>query len=265
MHACQRTLRKRQRPLQPGHGQAVGNVLARLLRAQCVEVVARDDALRQLFQLRRGHHGAQLGLADQDDLQQLALAGLQVGQQAQLLQHVRRQVLRLVDDEHVVAPGRVLAQQEVVERVQTVLDGLGAGHRGPVGDAELVANGTQQLGHRELGIEDVGHVAVRGHLLQEAAAHGGLAGAYLAREQHEAAARIQPVEQMRQGLAVPFAHEQVARVGGDGKRRLCKAEEGCVHGAEDTTPRRSAWRRSRRAANRHAQRDSGFHPWGLTL
>ena len=69
---------------------------------QRVEVVARDHALRQLLELGPREHRAQLGLADQDDLQQLALVGLQVGQQAQLLEHVGRQVLRLVDDQHVV-------------------------------------------------------------------------------------------------------------------------------------------------------------------
>jgi hypothetical protein len=73
---------------QPGHGQPVGDVLRGLGLAQRVEVKARDHALRQLLQLRAGQHRAQLGLADQHDLQQLALAGFQVGQQAQLLQHV---------------------------------------------------------------------------------------------------------------------------------------------------------------------------------
>ena len=86
----------------------------------------------------------------EDDLQQLALAGLQIGQQAQLLQHVGRQVLRLVDDEHVVAPGGMLLQQEGVERIQAVLDGLDAGRGGLVRHTELVADRAQQFGHREL-------------------------------------------------------------------------------------------------------------------
>jgi hypothetical protein len=77
-----------QRALQAGHGQAVVDVLRRSRLRQRAQVVARDDALRQLLQFRPRQHGAQLGLADEDDLQQLALAGLQVGQQAQLLQHL---------------------------------------------------------------------------------------------------------------------------------------------------------------------------------
>ena len=132
--------------------------------------------------------------------------------------------------------GGMLLQQEGVERIQAVLDGLDAGRGGLVRHTELVADRAQQFGHRELGVEDVGHIAVRRYLLQKAAADGGLAGADLAGEQHEAAARVQAVEQMRQRLAVPLAHEQVARIGGDGERRVLQAKERGVHGGEDTTP-----------------------------
>ena len=95
---------------------------AGLLLGQRIEVISRDHALRQLLEFRAREHAAQLGLADQHDLQQLALAGLQVGQQAQLLQHVGRQVLRLVDDQHVVLADRVGAQQVLVEPVDVILE-----------------------------------------------------------------------------------------------------------------------------------------------
>ena len=91
-----------QRRGQPGHREAVADVAPVSLVGQRTQVVARDHALRELFQLGPREHLAQLGLADQDDLQQLAFVGLQVGQQAQLLQHVGREHLRLVDDQHVV-------------------------------------------------------------------------------------------------------------------------------------------------------------------
>jgi len=106
---------------QASHRQPVLDVVRRLLLGQRVEVEARHHPLRELLQFGLEQHVAQLGLADQDDLQQLALVGLQVGQQAQLLQHVDRQVLRLVDDQHVVQPRGVGAQQEFVERVDMVL------------------------------------------------------------------------------------------------------------------------------------------------
>jgi hypothetical protein len=158
------------------------------------------------------------------------IAGFQVGEQAQLLQHFGRQVLRLVDDEHVVAPRRMGLQQEGVERVEVVLH---CRHHGLAGhlDMELVADRLQQLDHRELGVEDVGDVAMRRDLLEEQPANRGLAGADLAGQQHEAASAAQAVQQVGERLAVPLAHEQVARIGRDRERIALQAEIGRVHGA----------------------------------
>ena len=234
--ALQRLALERHRAAQARHFEPVLHVLRRFHRRERAQVVAGDHPLRELFQVLAREHGAQLGLADQDDLQQLALARLEVGEQAQLLQHVGRQVLRLVDDEHVVAPGGVGAQQEVVQRIEVVL------HRGRLlvaarhGDVELVADRLQQLDHRELGIEDVGDVAVGRDLLQEQAAHRGLAGADLARQQHEAAPAAQPIEQVGQRLPVALAHEQVARVRRDGERLALQPEIWRIHGRKDNAP-----------------------------
>jgi hypothetical protein len=60
------------------------------VRTQRVQVKARDDALCQLLEFGLGQHGAQFGLADEDDLQQLAFTGFQVGEQPQLLQDFGR-------------------------------------------------------------------------------------------------------------------------------------------------------------------------------
>ena len=195
---------------------------------------ARDHALRQLLELGPLEHRAQLGLADEDDLQQLALVGLEVGEQAQLLEHVGREHLRLVDDEDVVLADGVGLEQEVVERVDVGLDrrrlAVGGGDR----HVELVADRLQQLDHGELRIEDVGDVAALRDLLEEAAADGRLAGADLAREQHEAAAAADAVEQVRQRLAVALAHVEVARIRRERERLLLQAEEPHVHGRENT-------------------------------
>ena len=72
-------------------------------------------------------------------------------------------------------------------QAQARCGGRTGGRRGH-GHAKLVAHRLQQLGHRELGVEDVGHIAVRRNLLQKAAANGGLAGANVASEQHKAPA-----------------------------------------------------------------------------
>ena len=99
-----------------------------------------------------------------------------------------------------------------------------------IGDAEFDADGREQFLHRQLGIEDIGHVAGRGNLLQQAAAYRGLARAHLAREQHEAAVAAHAIEQMRQRLLVALAQVEIARVRRNGERRFGEAKVLLVHG-----------------------------------
>ena len=67
-------------------------------------------------------------------------------------------------------------------------------------------------------------------MLQEATAYRGLAGSDLAGQQHKTAAAIDPIQQMRQRLAVPVAHEQIARVGRNREGRLFQSEKLGIHG-----------------------------------
>ena len=121
-------------------------------------------------------------------------------------------------------------EQKVVERIDIDLHRSRLAARQLDRDPELVADRLDQLGDGELGVEDVGDVAALGDLLEKAAADGGLAGADLAREQDEAAAAADAVQQVRQRLAVALAHVEIARVGGEGERLLLQAEEPHVHG-----------------------------------
>ena len=120
--ALQRLAVERDRPRHAGDREAVANVVLGLLGRERLQVKARDDALRELLEVGPLEHRAQLGLADQDDLQELALVGLEVRQQAQLLEHLGRELLRLVDDQDVVLADCVRLQQEVVEGVDIGLD-----------------------------------------------------------------------------------------------------------------------------------------------
>jgi hypothetical protein len=52
-------------------------------------VIACGDALGELAKLGPVQQGAEFGLAQQDDSQQLSLVRLQIGQQADLFQHRR--------------------------------------------------------------------------------------------------------------------------------------------------------------------------------
>ena len=198
-----------------GHGQAVVDVAGRLVGRQRPQVIAGDHALRQLLQFGPGQHGAQFRLADEDDLQQLALARFQVGQQAQLFQHGGGQVLRFINDQHIVLALRMAGQQVRIDGIDIAFH---AGNIWRHGDAELLADRQQQFLDGQFRIENVGKLAIVRDLLHEAAAHGGLAGADFPRQQHETAAAAHAVQQMRERLTVALAHEQVAGIGSDRKR-----------------------------------------------
>jgi hypothetical protein len=112
---------------QARHLQAVLDVLRGFGGRQRVQVVARNHPLRQLLHVGALQHVAQLRLADQHDLQQLALIGFQIRQQPQLLQHLRGQVLGLIDDEDVLMSLGMAVQQVGIEPVHVLLDpGRGA-------------------------------------------------------------------------------------------------------------------------------------------
>ena len=219
------------------------DVLQGLGLVEGAEVKTRNHPLGELFEFGLAQDGAQLGLTDQDDLQQLALTGLQVGQQAQLLQHIGREVLRLVDDEHIaLAPG-VAGQQVGVERIEVVLDGRRANALVLHLNVKFAADRLEQVADGQLGVEDVGDPAVLGQLFEEATAHRGLASADFATEQHKTTAAPNAVEQMRQRLPMALAHEEVARVRCNGKRALFEPEKLGVHAPEHTAAFQARQRR----------------------
>ena len=142
-----------------GDARAVADVGKRLALSQRFEVIAAGDALRKLAQFLLCQHFAQLRLADQDDLQQLLGFGLEIGQQAHLLEHVGREVLRLVDHQHHAPASAVRIEQEVREEVDERLDAaLGAGRHLHV---QLVADGEQEFRGRDARVQDQRDVAMR--------------------------------------------------------------------------------------------------------
>src|SRR5581483_748649 len=127
-----------------GHAQAVPNVGDRLLMGQGIEVVASRNALRELAQLVAGQQLAQLRLSDEDDLQQLLRVGLEIGEEPYLLEHLRSQILSLIDHEHDAAAVAMGTQQIVTEDVDEILEASRRRVRYP--DAELLADREQELG-----------------------------------------------------------------------------------------------------------------------
>ena len=203
------------------------HVGGRFLARQRIEVVAAGDALRELPQVVAREHVAQFGLADQDDLQQLLRFGLEVGEQAHLLEHLGRQVLRLVDDQHHALALGMRLEQVAIEDVDQLLH---AAH-GVVGqqDAQLLADRQQELRRVHARVQDQRDLGVVRLLGQQRADDGGLAGADFAGELDEAAGLGDAIDQVRQRLGVATAEEQVARVRRDREGLLGQAVERKVH------------------------------------
>ena len=100
---------------------AVTHVRRRLIPVERLQVVARGHALRKLSQVIARERVTELGLADQQDLQQLFGVRLEVRQQANLLQEFRIEVLGLIDDQDGAPTALVCGQQMAVQRVRESL------------------------------------------------------------------------------------------------------------------------------------------------
>src|SRR5262249_47270915 len=155
------------------------------------QVPAQRDALVQLRELGIEQQLAQLRLADEDDAQQLARGRLQVEEQADLLQQLDGEGLRLVEDDHARAAGLALRDQVRVERVEQIGLAL-TGRREP----ELAADAAQQIERREGRGERVRGGDVWTQLGEERPQQRGLAGADLAGDADEAARFGEPQPQV---------------------------------------------------------------------
>ncbi len=227
------------------HRQPMPQVGLGLGLIQRQQVIARGDALGELAQLGLRHDAAQLRLAQQDDLQQFLGGGFQIGEQADLLQRLVGEVLRLVHDQHhAQAPG-VGVDQEGVERIDQRLERIA-----PAGkvDLQLLGDALEQLDRSQARIEHQGHAHVVGQLLQQQPAQRGLSRAHLAGELHEtaAAALADAVEQVRQRVAVALAQEDEARIGRDRERRFAQAVEVEVHAVHKAGVKSDAVKRTER-------------------
>jgi len=156
-----------------------------LIGIERVEVIARGDALCELAQFGTRELFAQLGLSEQDDLQQLLRRCFEVGQQTHLFERCGRQVLCLVDDQHHAQSGRVGFEQVSVECVHQRLDVAAAAVQI---QPQFLADRLQQLGGRQQRIEDQCNSCVGRQLFEQQPADGRLAGADFAGQLDETAA-----------------------------------------------------------------------------
>ena len=104
------------------------------------------------------------------------------------------------------------------------------------------------------GIEDHRDVGMTRHALEQRAHDRGLAGADFAGELNEAAGLVDAVQQVRERLRMPLAHEEVARIGSDRERLFAQAEKARVHAELLRVP---SWGRMMPLAERPGKRGAG--------
>src|SRR4030081_3144614 len=77
-------------------------------------------SLGELVQLRREKEIPQLGLSNQDQLQDLKFIGVNVGNHPQVFQRFRLEVLGLVNDQDCSSPIGVLSVQKILQSFEKI-------------------------------------------------------------------------------------------------------------------------------------------------
>src|SRR5207244_5471119 len=124
-----------------GHAEPVVDVLLGIVGAQRFQPVEDRDALAELTQLGAGELLLELRLSDEEELDQLVALILEVGEQADLLELVALEVLRLVENQDRVVSARAGLPQEPLERRNR----LGLAERAGVREPEAQADVLEQL------------------------------------------------------------------------------------------------------------------------
>ena len=140
------------------------------------QVILGGDPLGELGQARLGDQVAELGLADEHELEELVLVGVDVREHPQFLERLDREVLGLVEDQHRPPAAGVLLDEEILELGEELDVGRVAGRR----HAERHQNPVQQFAAVALGVRDQPDGEVLGERAQQMAEERGLARADLA-------------------------------------------------------------------------------------
>ena len=165
---------------------------------QRTQVVGGDHPLAQLHHLRALHDGAELRLAHQEALQQRVVLELEVGEHAQLLDRLGREVLGLVDDQQGALAGRGGGHQEGLDGEQQIALGQVL-----AGDPEGGRHQPEDVARVDLGAHQVGGDDLLGvELFEEATDQQGLPCPDLAGDDDEAFVLMQPVFEIGHGTAM---------------------------------------------------------------
>ena len=178
-------------------------------------MVADGDALAQLAQAMFIEPVAQFRLSHQDDLQQFAFIGFQIGKQAHLFEQLPRQILRLVNNQDGVLAIFDLLQEEAVD----------FGHRFQAVQAldlqiQLHGDGFDELIGVQDRIENERGGEGGAELIEQSAAKCGFARADLAGQLDKALSFANAKKEVVKSLAMFGAEKQEPRIGCNVERRF---------------------------------------------
>src|SRR5436190_168947 len=211
--------------------QAVADVVPDLVARQRMDRAAQRDALLELAQTRQLELRLQLGLTDQHDLQQLLARGLEVRQQADLLENRGLEVLRLVEDHHALATGPPLLDEKGIEGDQALDPRAGLGVH-----AEVLQHVLEDLveGERRV-VDERDRRGARVELPQQGVQEGRLPGTHLAGEHEEPLVLLDAEDEVRERLPMTRRHEEELRVRRRIERLFVEAVESFEHAPLLTT------------------------------
>ncbi len=188
-------------------------------------MVVDGDALLEGPVFRGCDNVEEFLLPHEEDIQQLSIGILDVGEQPDFLQQGLVQTLGLVDDKQGIASGGAGLAQELFEVEQKInLVRVASAHA--VGGRDKV----EKRHGGQARILDGGHDNILVELAEQGADEGGLAGAHAPGKQQKSLAVAHAVDQYRQGLPVLAPQPQEGRVGADLERLLRQSVEVAVHG-----------------------------------
>src|SRR4051794_18495838 len=122
-------------PRAAGYADAVLDVQHRLVERQRAEAITHPDSLAQRRVVRAVETRLQLRLADEQDREQVLVIELEVGEETDLVEGgLRRDELRLIDDQHRLAAGFVQLEQLRVNLIEQLVAETGGLESEPRGD-----------------------------------------------------------------------------------------------------------------------------------
>src|SRR5215211_1178092 len=193
----------------PGRFEAEADVLVDLAETERLNLAVERDALFELAQVGPVERLAELGLAAEDDLEELAAAHLEVEQEANLFEQLRREPVRLVDDEHGPLPLRVAREQQPVEEREHLRLRAGAG------ELQLLAELDEEFRDRQERVEDVDGVDLEIEVIHCRVEQRRLARPDLPRDHQETLVILEAVLQVRNHIEVVLGLEEEFLVVGD--------------------------------------------------